>query len=319
MAYDVSSAQLLEEMGNRDWSGIIGDRDATVQGGTPLKQIAAPLAGRGLVVVPVAPEGMRHDSSKAPVAFVVGKQVTYVQEEGDKLALEGKRGGLSAAVRTVLGDMEMGAPDREVHETLDRKGGDMRLQDLVGVDARGKATGLRMIITESPRALVVYDARGSGDVSCSLEDGDNCPLRRLRVMVFSHKGLLVTCGNMDGKGETVTIDSVSSVSQVTRRVEEIVGGVDVAKANEAQKEWDANTVRVGWISMHFDVRTALEILGGGLFLLAIFGYTFLNHMETKPEWLDFLLNSNGAAAVAVVVVLAVYVAFSGMMRDKGDK
>lgn len=321
MGYEVPSEKLLGAMGGNDWSGLIGGRDASVKGGTPLKQIAGPLGKPCLVVLRVVPETLRYDRDKGPAAFVDGNQVTLVSIEGDGLALDAKRGGISGAVHAILGGPEFKAPAKEVHEVLDRKGGDMLLNDLVGANAMGKITGMRTVFAEAPLSFVVYDARGRGNGPFSLEDGETCPLRRLHVMMYPSQGLVVTCGNLAGGADTVTVDTFASASQATKRITEIVEKVSVREANEAQEKWDADTVRIGGargIKLHFDVRTVVEILGASLFLIAIFGYTYLNHLEEKPEWLEFLLNSNGAAAVAVVVVLAVYVAFSGMLRNKDE-
>ena len=316
MGYEVPSEKLLDAMGGNDWSGLIGERSASVKGGTPLKQIAGPLGKPCVVVVPVVPETMRHDAGRGPIALIDGSQVAFVTPSEERLVLEGRRGGVAATLRVALGDLVVGKPEKEVHEVLDRKGGNMLLQDIAGVDARGKATGLRMVMTEMPKTFEIYDARGRGDISEDFRDGTNTKLRHMHVMLFPYLGILTTCGNLDGKGETVTVDSVSNVAEACKRVGEIIDAVNVAEANDAQAEWNANTVKVGWLSLHFDVRTAIEIIGGALFLIAIFGYTFINHMESKPEWLDSLMNSNVAAAVAVFVVLVVYVAISGMLRDK---
>ena len=319
MGYDVSSAQLREAMGGNDWSGLVGERDAAVKGGTPLKQIATSLGSPCLAVVPVTPETLRHDPDKGPVAFVDCSNVTLLSSEGNALQLEGKRGGVAGAIRAILGDLSFGKAKKEVHEVLDRKGGDMALQDLTGTNAHGVATGLRMIMTELPRAFAVYDARGREGVAEDLSDGEASKLRLMRVMVFPYLGLVVTCGNLDGKGETVTIDTVPGVAEAAKRVAELVEGIDVAEANAAQREWDANTVRVGWFSMHFDVRAVLEVVGAVLLVAGILGYSLLKRWENAPAWLDGLLGSQTTTFVAVIAVVVIYAAISGMGRDRGGK
>lgn len=321
MGYEVPSEKLLEAMGGNDWSGLIGGRDASVKGGTPLKQITGPLGKPCLVVLPVVPETLRYDRDKGPAAFVDGNQVTLSTFDEDGVALERKGGGISEALRAILGSVPVEKAKKEIHEVTDRKGGDLILQDLVGVDARGKATGLRMIMTELPKTLVIYDGRGRKDAGCSLEDGERSTLRRMRVMLFHYQGLLVTCGNLAGGSETVTIDSVAGVAEAIKRVASIVAGVNVKDANEAQDAYDAESFRIGGergVTVHLDPRFVLEILGAVLLLAAIFGYSYLQRMENPPAWVSGLLESNSLAIIGAALAITVYALASGMLRDKND-
>ncbi|MBQ3283605.1 MAG: hypothetical protein IJH42_07145, partial [Atopobiaceae bacterium] len=116
MGYEVPSEKLLDAMGGNDWSGLIGERSASVKGGTPLKQIAGPLGKPCVVVVPVVPETMRHDAGRGPIALIDGSQVAFVTPSEERLVLEGRRGGVAATLRVALGDRVVGKPEKEVHE-----------------------------------------------------------------------------------------------------------------------------------------------------------------------------------------------------------
>ena len=321
MGYEVPSEKLLEAMGGKDWSGLIGGRDASVKGGTPLKQLVEPLGKPCLVVVPVVPETQRVDADKGPAAFVDGTQVTLASLDEGTATLEHKGGGVAGALRALLGNVKFDKAKKEIHEVSDRQGGDMVLQNLVGVNARGKATGLRMIMTENPKTFMVYDARGRKDVRESLSDGEGSPLRQMRVMVFPFQGLVVTCGNLAGGADTVTIDSVPGVNEAVRRVADIVEAVKVTDANTAQDAYDAKSFKVGGargVTVHLDPRMILEVGGAVLLLVAIFGYSYLRRMDNPPAWVSWAMESNALSIVAVALALVVYALASGMLRDKED-
>ena len=319
MSNVVSAEKLLEAMGNSDWTGLISGREATIRGNATIKQIAAPLGKPCLAIIPTASDSLRFDPSKRPAAFASGSQSTLVTFEEERLLLERKGGGLVDAIRAVMGQIKLSTPKRDVHQVSDRQGADLTLKQLIGVNSRGKTVGMRSFDMDTPSTLVIYDARGTQFENNSLEDGDFSPLRRLHVMLYPNNGVLVTAGNLDGGADKVTIDSVQNPTEAARRVADIVNAVQPDKANEIQSAYDSKSVRIGGkrgVSVHFDVRTVLELLGGIAVLLVAFGFAYAKRAANPPAWLTDLISSRALVGVAVVLALVVYALASGILRDK---
>lgn len=319
MSNVVSAEKLSEAMGNSDWTGLIAGHEATIRGNATLEQITAPLRTPCLAIMPVTPQTLRIDSETRPAAFVMGSQATLVTFEGERVLLERKGGGLVDAIRAVMGPVKLSAPKTEVHQVSDRAGANLTLKQLVGVDARGKSTGVRSFDMDTPSTLVIYDARGTRHESNSLDDGDQSPLRRLSIMLYPLKGILVTAGNLDGGADKVTVDSVSSPTEAAKRVAEIVSAVKPAEANAAQAAYDSKSIRVGGergISVHFDLRTVLEIVGGVVVVALALGFAYVKRVDNPPVWLADLVSSSTVRVVGVVLAVVVFALASGILRDK---